>query len=167
MKATLRLCLMFVWFGVLVPLGLGVTEAAGATLNVSTTAQLVGAIANAQAGDTIVLAPGVYQPLARLVIDVNLTIKGDPSAPSIIDGDGEDIFKVLADDVRLENLTLRNGRIAIALGSSGQRRMSKGSSIAISSRRIWHRGIARLPERRLVADRLPCCWSQPRRSLQC
>ena len=108
----------FVSLAVLAALAAWPPEVPAATVNVSTSAQL-GAIATAQAGDTIALAPGVYQLSARLVVTVDLTIQGDPSAPSIIDGNGDDIFQVLADNVRVENLTLRNGRRAIAWGGSG------------------------------------------------
>ena len=119
MKATLRFCVMFVWSGVLLPLGIDVTEAAAATKNVSTTAQLVSAIATAQPGDVIVLAPGVYQPSNTLDVDVDVTIQGGGSASSVIDGDGDDILYVRANNARVENLTLRNGRAAIIWDGRG------------------------------------------------
>jgi hypothetical protein len=92
---------------------------------VSTTAELEAAIANAQPGDTVVLAPGVYRPLERLTILVELTIQGDPSGPAIVEGDrstdGEPhtIFEAAADNVRFENLTLRKGRFAIVNAEGG------------------------------------------------
>ena len=117
MRASLRVALAVrCSASLLVPLALSVPDAAAQILNVATTAELQSAIANAQAGDTVVLAPGVYQPSARIVVGVDLTIQGDLSAPSIIDGNGEDILLVLANDVRIQNLTLRNGRTAVAFG---------------------------------------------------
>jgi hypothetical protein len=120
MRANFRLFQTFAWsLGILVSLAPFVPEAHAAILNVSTAAQLETAVANAQPGDTIVLAPGEYRPSDRLSIAVALTILGDPSAPSIVDGGGNDIFQVLADGVRFENLTIRNGAIAIGFAASG------------------------------------------------
>jgi hypothetical protein len=119
MRASFRLCQTFVWWGIFVPLATCVTEATAAILSVSTTAQLQQAIANAQPGDTIVLAPGVYRPSARLEVLVDLTIQGDASAPTVVDGGGNSILRVLGNNVRLENLTFRNGSTAISLDSRG------------------------------------------------
>ena len=112
MTATAFACL-------LVTLGLSAKHAAAAVVNVSTAAQLAGAAASVHAGDTIVLAPGVYVLPHPLPILVDVIIQGDPSAPSIIDGNGDNILILGGYDVRAENLTLRNGAIAIAYTGEG------------------------------------------------
>src|SRR5262249_14656761 len=51
-----------------------------ATVQVSTTEALQAAVQNAQNGDTIQLAPGVYAPDAPLVLGSNVTIEGPDAA---------------------------------------------------------------------------------------
>src|SRR5262249_2334454 len=70
-------------------------------INVSTTAQLQSAVATAANGDTIVLAPGTYQPTATLDPPHSITLQGPtsgtagatisgasvPAAPGVLDVD--------------------------------------------------------------------------------
>ncbi len=86
------------------------------------------AIDAALVGDVICLDPGLYSPVAKIVVDKTLTLRGPqagvdprPSAPtvrevgnatseSIIDGGGlSGIFVFEADNVVLEGLEVRNG----------------------------------------------------------
>jgi hypothetical protein len=97
--------------------------AAGITYNVSTVADLEAAIAAVNAGpggDLIVMAPGVYAITSALNIDQDVTIHGDPSAPTVIDGGG--LFTILnvdANNISIQNLTLRNGSRAVSYEGSG------------------------------------------------
>ncbi|MCC5857914.1 MAG: nitrous oxide reductase family maturation protein NosD [Ectothiorhodospiraceae bacterium] len=59
----------------------------------------------ANAGEVLVLAPGVYP--GGVTIDKPLTLRGEPGA--VIDAGGQgDVVRVEAEDVRIEGLVLRN-----------------------------------------------------------
>ena len=66
---------------------------------------LVSQLRQAAAGDTIRLAPGLYQ--GNFSIDQSLHLSGQPGA--ILDGAGQgDVLRVRAPDVRIEGLEIRN-----------------------------------------------------------
>lgn len=68
-------------------------------------ASLLYAMAQAQAGDRIVLGKGVYR--VNLVVDKPLRLSGEPGA--VLDGGGQDdVIRVRAADVVIEGLTIRN-----------------------------------------------------------
>jgi len=73
----------------------------------STTVQ--GAIDAAQRGDVIRVQAGTYAETVR--IDKDLTIEGEPSARSIIDGDRQATVLIVSADARvsISNLTMING----------------------------------------------------------
>src|SRR5262245_46679501 len=93
--------------------------ARAATINVGSVAQLEAALGAAADGDTIVLAPGFYGLTHTLFVDANVTIQGDAAAPTVIDGNGINIFSVNGNNVSILNLTLQNGGTAISYGGSG------------------------------------------------
>lgn len=67
------------------------------------------AIHSATAGDTLILAPGIYK--GRVVIDKQLTIEGRPEA--IVDGGGHGtVIRIIAPDVIVRGLTVRNSGIS-------------------------------------------------------
>jgi hypothetical protein len=104
-------------------MGSVVRPAAAATYNVSTVAELQAAIDAVNAGpggDVIVLAPGFYTITRGLPIDKDMTIQGDPVAPTVIDGGGLfTILNVRANNISILNLTLQNGFSAINYEGSG------------------------------------------------
>lgn len=64
------------------------------------------AVAAARAGDTILVAPGVYNE-PTLILDRPLTLLGEPGA--VLDGEGErGLVEIRADSVTVAGLTLRN-----------------------------------------------------------
>ncbi|MDR9436995.1 MAG: nitrous oxide reductase family maturation protein NosD [Thiohalophilus sp.] len=66
---------------------------------------LVEVIANANAGDTLLLEPGEYR--ANLIIEKPLTLQGQTGA--IIDGNNHgDVIRIRSSDVTIRNLRLRN-----------------------------------------------------------
>jgi hypothetical protein len=93
--------------------------AGATTYPVSTSAQLVSAVAasNANPGaDTIALAPGVYTVSNDLEVSDDLSVVGDASSPSIVDGGGTTfaIFDVGRNiTVSFRTLTLRNAENGI------------------------------------------------------
>lgn len=107
--------------------------AAGTTYNVSTVADLEAAVAAVNAGsggDLIVLAPGFYALGSGLRISQNVTIQGDASAPTVIDGGGVfTILGVTANNISIENLTLQHGSPAISYEGSG---VFTGSGVTIT-----------------------------------
>ena len=107
----------------------GTTAAAGTTYNVSTAADLQAAVDTVNAGpggDLIVLAPGFYPITSELRIVRDVTIRGDPLAPSVIDGAAIQggngfILNVRGNPINLSilNLTLQNATNAIHFEASG------------------------------------------------
>ncbi len=64
-----------------------------------------GAINNASSGDTIIVPNGTYSE--SLNINKSLSIIGENSATTIIDGDGaENVISISSNDVTIENLTI-------------------------------------------------------------
>jgi hypothetical protein len=108
--------------------------AAQATYHVATVAELQGAIATVNSGpggDLIVMAPGVYAITGALGLRRDVTIVGDPSAPTVIDGgDQFSILSVSADNVSIRNLTLQHGNTAISFGGRG---VFSGTGITITA----------------------------------
>ena len=76
-----RQCSAVAALAFLLALWLWTDTASAETINVSTTPQLEAAVANAGAGDTIVLAGGDYAPTAPLEVKHDLTISGPTNAP--------------------------------------------------------------------------------------
>src|SRR5262245_37099365 len=68
--------------------------AGAATINVANVGQLEAALGAAADGDTIVLAPGFYGLTHTLFVDANVTIQGDAATPTVIDGNGINMFSV-------------------------------------------------------------------------
>jgi len=67
-----------------------------------------GGVDAARKGDTVLIAAGAYEE--NVVIDKTLTIIGDGSANSIIDGDGNgDVVTIAADFVNLSGFLITNG----------------------------------------------------------
>jgi hypothetical protein len=101
------------------------TAAAGTTYNVSTAADLQAAVRSVNAGpggDLIILAPGLYRISSTLVISSrDVTIQGDPSAPSLLDGGG--VLHILyvggTSNISIKNLTFQNAGTAISYESRG------------------------------------------------
>jgi hypothetical protein len=108
--------------------------AAATTHNVSSVAGLETAIDAVNAGpggDRIVLAAGVYMINAPLRIDQDVAIEGNPSAPTVIDGGG--LFTILdvnANNISVQNLTLRNASTAISYEGRG---VFSGTGLTITS----------------------------------
>jgi hypothetical protein len=107
--------------------------AAQSTYNVATVAELRAALATVNAGpggDLIVMAPGFYALTSSLSVQVDVSILGDPSTPTVIDGGGDgggddgdgpgtSIFSIFADNVSIRNLTLQDSITAISFGGNG------------------------------------------------
>lgn len=91
-----------------------------------------GALDHAQAGDSVLVAPGVYHEHNLTISDDALTLTADePEAFStIIDGDGQRILSVTgADGALVQGLVLRNG---VTSGNGGG--MSVSGSLAVRMR---------------------------------
>jgi parallel beta helix pectate lyase-like protein len=94
--------------------------AAQVTLNASTTAELEAALATATADVltpyVIVLAPGFYPMTNPLdVRNIDITIQGDPTSPTTLDGGGTTgIMVILSRKSALQNLTIQNGLFGIS-----------------------------------------------------
>jgi nitrous oxidase accessory protein NosD len=115
---------------------------AGTTYNVSTVAQLqaaISAVNGGPGGDLIVLAPGFYALTSQLTIDQDVSIHGDPLAPTVIDGGGlVDILHANAHNITVQNLTLENASTAITYQGSG---VFSGTGLTITgSRTGFHPG---------------------------
>jgi len=99
------------------------SEAAASTYNVSTAAELqaaVNSVNSGQGGDVIVLAPGLYSLTGALFLFESVTIQGDSSSSSIIDGGGQSIFITFsASSLSMQNLTLQNADTAITYDAPG------------------------------------------------
>jgi parallel beta-helix repeat protein len=72
-------------------------------------ASISGAVSNAADGDTIFVKSGVYNE-SEIFVDKSLTIIGEDMDNTVIDGGGtaQSILQITADNVVVENLTLRN-----------------------------------------------------------
>jgi hypothetical protein len=96
---------------------------AASTYQVSTVAQLqtaVDAVNAGPGGDTIVMAPGFYAITSQLRIDQDVTIQGDPLAPTVVDGGGlVTILRVIANNFSIQNVTLQQGSPAISYEGRG------------------------------------------------
>ncbi|WP_299364711.1 nitrous oxide reductase family maturation protein NosD [uncultured Paracoccus sp.] len=90
----------------LLALGVAAFSAAplsAATLQPASDAELATALAEAQAGDEIILGEGRWR--GPLVIDKALTLRGESGA--VVDGQNEDsVIRVTADDVTIRDLTI-------------------------------------------------------------
>ncbi|HZI47666.1 MAG TPA: hypothetical protein VFD75_07690, partial [Pyrinomonadaceae bacterium] len=99
------------------------SEAAANTYNVSTAADLqtaVNTVNGGPGGDVIVLAPGLYSLTGPLFLFQAVTIQGDSSSPSIIDGGGQSIFITFsAASLSVQDLTLQNADTAITYDAPG------------------------------------------------
>jgi Periplasmic copper-binding protein (NosD) len=99
------------------------SEAAGNTYNVSTVAELeaaVNSVNGGTGGDVIVIAPGLYSLTGPLFLFTAVTIEGDSSSPSVIDGGGQSILITFsAATLSLQNLTLQNADRAITYDAAG------------------------------------------------
>ena len=93
------------------------------TYNVSTVAELQTAVNNVNAGpggDTIVLAPGLYALAGgTLFISRDVTIQGDDTSNTILDGGGGIILQTFTASITVRNLTFQNGSDAIISDSPG------------------------------------------------
>jgi len=66
------------------------------------------AVNAARNGDTIEVDAGTYPE--NVIVNKTVTIKGDSSTTTIVDGGGNDmVFNIQEDNVELRNLTIRNG----------------------------------------------------------
>ena len=95
---------------------------AGTTYSVSTIAMLDAAVAAVNAGtggDVIVLAPGFYSLTNQLVINQNVTIQGDASGPTVVDGAGLPSAFWLRANASMLNLTIQNAGSSISWDSVG------------------------------------------------
>ena len=99
------------------------SQAAATTYNVSTAADLqaaVNSVNSGSGGDVIVLAPGLYSLTGALFIFQAVTIQGDASSASVIDGGGQSIFITFsAPSLSVQNLTLQNADTAITYDAPG------------------------------------------------
>jgi Periplasmic copper-binding protein (NosD) len=99
------------------------SEAAGNTYNVSTVAELEAAVISVNGGtggDVIVLAPGLYSLAGPLFLFRAVTIEGDSSSPSVIDGGGGSILITFsAASLAVQNLTFQNADTAITYDAAG------------------------------------------------
>jgi len=94
---------------------------AGTIYNVSTLADLQNAVNLVNAGsggDTIVLAPGVYVT-STLFIFQDVTIQGDASANTTLDGNGGIILETFSASISVQDLTFQNASDAIISDSPG------------------------------------------------
>jgi len=94
---------------------------AGTTYNVSTVAELQNAVNLVNAGsggDVIVLAPGVYVT-STLFIFRDVTIQGDASSNTTLDGNGGIILETFSASISVQNLTFQNASDAIISDSPG------------------------------------------------
>lgn len=95
---------------------------AGTTYNVSTVAELQNAVNLVNAGsggDVIVLAPGLYALTGTLFIFQNVTIQGDTSSSTTLDGGGGVILETFTASISVQNLTFQNASDAIISDSPG------------------------------------------------
>ncbi len=86
--------------------------------NVSTTGELMTAVANYASGDSIVIAPGTYYPTNRLYLDNGaVTVRGSTgnrddvviSGPGMtVNSEPKEMFDVSSDDVTIKDLTIRD-----------------------------------------------------------
>jgi hypothetical protein len=99
------------------------SEATANTINVSTVAELetaVNTVNGGSGGDVIVLAPGLYSLTGPLFLFASVTIQGDPSSPSVIDGGGQSILITFsAASLSVQNLTFQNADTAITYDAAG------------------------------------------------
>src|SRR5215471_3174052 len=75
--------------------------AAANTYNVSTVTELqaaVNSVNGGPGGDLIVLAPGLYSLAGQLFLFRSVTIQGDSSSSSVIDGGGQSILITFSAD---------------------------------------------------------------------
>lgn len=111
---------------------------AGTTYNVSTVAQLLNAVNLVNAGpggDTIVLAAGTYVVPTTLFIFRDVTIQGDASASSIVDGgSAQIILQTFSASISVQNLTFQNAAdTAIVSDSPASSRPTASPSLGIDS----------------------------------
>jgi len=95
---------------------------AGTTYSVSTVAELQNAVNLVNAGsggDVIVLAPGLYVLTSTLFIFRDVTIQGDASSNTTLDGNGGIILETLTASISVQNLTFQNASDAIISDSPG------------------------------------------------
>lgn len=98
------------------------TARAGTTYNVSTVAELENAVNLVNAGsggDTIVLAPGIYVLTGTLFFFRDVTIQGDASSNTTLDGGGGIILETFTASISVQNLTFQNASDAIISDSAG------------------------------------------------
>ncbi len=103
-------------------------RASGPTISVAAGANLSGALAAAQAGDTLALAPGTHTASGNLVLSNSGTatewiriVAADPADPPVIDLGGSGEFRISGSYVLLEGVQIRNGggnNLHIAPGSA-------------------------------------------------
>jgi nitrous oxidase accessory protein len=115
-------------------LGLACLSASGATFTVLPEAgTFAGAIDRAEAGDTLVLAPGKHR--GPVTIDRSVTIVGE--AGSVVDGGGQGtVITVTAPDVVLRGLTIVNSGEKLASEDSGIFVTSDGDGAIIEGNRL-------------------------------
>jgi hypothetical protein len=76
-----------------------------------------GAVTAAASGDDIQVAAGTY-PTGTILVDKSLTIVGAGAASTFVEPTGVG-FSIAADDVVLQDLTVRNGTQGVLFGTSG------------------------------------------------
>src|SRR4029453_466816 len=76
-----------------------------------------GAVSASTDGDEIQVAAGTY-PTGTILVDKSLTIVGAGAASTFVEPSGVG-FSIAADDVLLQDLTVRNGTQAVLFGTSG------------------------------------------------
>jgi hypothetical protein len=80
----------------------------------------------AQAGDVIVVGPGVF-PLATSRSGIQLTLRGAGMTATVLDGNGSTILTLANSTVAIEDLTLRDGPDGVA---------ASGSHVSLDSVRV-------------------------------
>lgn len=84
----------------------GVAHAA--TVNVGASDDLALAVARAQSGDTLLLAPGTYRANLRIEKPLTLRAQNAQQRPVIDGGNTGDVIRVASPDVALDRLIIRN-----------------------------------------------------------
>jgi parallel beta-helix repeat protein len=87
----------------------------GATVTVEPGQSISAALSSASEGDTILLTSGTYSQ-SQIVVNKTVTITGQDPEGTVVDGGGTApfIFKINADNVVIENLTVENASSSFA-----------------------------------------------------
>jgi hypothetical protein len=80
-------------------------------------ASVAAALDAAQAGDVVVIGPGVF-PLATLRSGLQLTLRGAGTSETVLDGNGRTILQLTDSVIAIEDLTLRDGSDGVGASSS-------------------------------------------------